>query len=458
MRVLFAQLRRRLLHVHVLAASIGVLLATAPAGVSLAEELESDEPSAATESSGSGLTDSSLDDSGLEESESRLAESAPAESAPRAKPETDADDSRAVEESAATTTEATAVSDFEAGRSVDRGAEVATTTADSDVVETASTGTDVSGASDATGTFDGSDSEVASTATSTSAAAQAAQAGILGPPSGLQIVISSSVQAGLQIDDSTHHAQASLGISLNYKLHEKIFLAGQLSPYVDLTPMPNNNRRTDFSPNGNSIRLNFRNLFHEKFTDIRLGGSFGYALPISYNDWFTGNPRLGSLSGAVQLFRGVGPVMLVGSVGAQAPLFLNQRASIRCDPEKVKEVGASCPSYQHGNSYNTAFSLSSSLLAIYNVGSFSFSSSLQLGTSWSHGPGSANEPNNTNDHANRRFSQGFSLQGAYAVNKNWSVNAGFFNSGPQITGEWGRRNPFFNKDFAAVFIGVDWVR
>lgn len=289
-----------------------------------------------------------------------------------------------------------------------------------------------------------------------SAAAEAAQAGLIAP-SGLQIVVSSSVQAGLQIDETTHHAQASLSIAANYKLHDKIFMSARLTPYVELTKMPNDNRRTGLSPNGNSIRFNFRNLYTEKFSGISLGGNLGYVLPIGYNDLFLGNPRAGVVNGGLQLFRTIGPVVLVGSFGVNVPLFINQRAKLQCDPEEVKKVGASCPAHPYGNSYNTAVGISGSLLAIYSVGAFSFSASLQGGTSWTWGPGSANEPFNTNDHANQRFSQGFSFQGAYAINRSWSVNAGLFNGGPQFTGEWGRRNPFFNKDFAAVYAGVDWI-
>lgn len=286
----------------------------------------------------------------------------------------------------------------------------------------------------------------------------AAQAALLGPPDGLQLTVSWQLQAGLQIDESTSSAMSSLAVSTNYKLHPKVFFAGQISPYLELTPMPNDNRRADFSSGSSFARLNFRNLYTEKFSGITLGGNLTYFLPLSYNDWFTGNPRLGGLGSAVQLFRSIGPVTLIGVAGGQLPLFLESRARVQCDEEEARKVGASCPSFSHVNGWNQAAQLSSSLIAFYNVGSFSFLGQLQTAWSFTRGPGSANEPNNTNNHANQRFSQGFFLQGGYMIDSHWTVNAGLMNFGPQITGLYGRRNPFFDKEYAAVFVGVDWVR
>lgn len=295
-----------------------------------------------------------------------------------------------------------------------------------------------------------------------------ATAGIDGPESGLQWMFGWAVRGGLQRNppqltagDYTN-ADTSLQAGLQYKLHEKVFLAASVSSTLDLTAMPGNNRRANL---GSSFaRLNFRNLFSESITGIALGGNVTYFLPLP-DDFLYGNPRAGALGGAVQLFRSIGPVTLVGSVGLNKSLYLRARPYADCDAEAVAARGASCPVGSSGEplpvgGWNTSHALSTSLSAVYGTGPWSFSSAISyvMGNTYS-----AMDPTQlgsivANPNGNSRYSTSFFVQAGYTVYKGITVSAAFSNAGPTLTGRESYNNPLFDPRFASVTLGVDVLR
>lgn len=298
--------------------------------------------------------------------------------------------------------------------------------------------------------------------------ANATAANLAGPSSGLGWTLSWGVSAGLQRNPpqleqgSYTSADTSLQAGLRYKLHDKVFLSAGLSTVVDLTSMPNNNRRANLG--ATSARLNFRNLYNESITGISVGGNVSYSLPTIDNLMY-GNPSAGALGGAVQLFRPVGPVMLVGSFGVNKPLFLRARAYADCDPATVAQAGASCPVDSKGEplpvgSWNSRYSLSSSLLAMYGTGPWSFVTSMTyvMGTTYSQFDPTQLGDILANPNGNNRYSTSFVLQAGYAIYDWLTVSAGFSNAAPTLTDRESYNNPFFDPRFASVSLGVDVVR
>lgn len=306
------------------------------------------------------------------------------------------------------------------------------------------------------------------TAVSKGTTANATAANLEGPSSGLGWTLSWGLNAGLQRNPpqlekgSYTSADTSLQAGLRYKLHDKVFLSAGISTVLDLTAMPNNNRRANLG--ATSARLNFRNLYKESITGINVGGNVSYSLP-TVDSLMYGNPTAGALGGAVQLFRPFGPVTMVGSFGVNKPLFLQARAYADCDPEKVAEAGASCPVDSQGEplavgSWNSRYSLSTSLLAMYGTGPWSFVTSMTyvMGTTYSQFDPTQLGDILANPNGNNRYSTSFVLQAGYAIYDWLTVSAGYANAAPTLTDRESYNNPFFDPRFASVSIGVDVVR
>lgn len=295
-----------------------------------------------------------------------------------------------------------------------------------------------------------------------------ATAGIEGPASGIQWTLGWAVRGGLQRNppqltagDYTN-AEMSLQAGLRYKLHEKVFLAASMSSVLDLTAMPGNNRRANLG--ATFVRMNFRNLYSEGITGISLGGNVTYSLPLP-DDFLYGNPRAGALGGALQLFRGLGPVTLVGSVGLNKSLYLRARPYADCDAEAVAAKGASCPVDSFGEplavgSWNTSHALSTSLSAVCGTGPWSFSSAISyvMGNTYSAMLPTQLGSITANPNGNNRYSTSFFVQAGYTVYKGITVAAAFSNAGPTLTGRESYNNPFFDPRFASLTLGVDVLR
>lgn len=292
----------------------------------------------------------------------------------------------------------------------------------------------------------------ASESPESSTQANSATATLLGPAEGLQVFISPQLQVGTQPEAALQSVQASIAITANYRLSKKFILVGSISPWVELTPMPNDNMRADVS--GASIRLNMRDLYTEKFSGISLGASVAYALPINYAAFIGGNPSLGGGSAAVQLFRPFDfGLVLVGSVSANMPFFLKGAATPVCiNPEG----GATCPTYANERVANTLVTLSTGLTAIYSYEDWSFFSSLGISERYSRHKYVPDSGPGTNTKGN---SFSFVAQASYQLFPFLTLNAGWSNAGPQINGIGGAgyNNPFFEKEFASVFFGVDYI-
>lgn len=292
-----------------------------------------------------------------------------------------------------------------------------------------------------------------------------ATAGIEGPESGIQWTLGWALRGGLQRNppqlaagDYTN-ADASFQAGLRYKLHEKVFFAASLSATLDLTAMPGDNRRANMG--STFARLNFRNLYTESFTGIALGGNVTYFLP-QPDDFLYGNPRTGAFGGALQLFKSVGPVTLVGSVGLNKSLYLRARPYADCDAEAVAAKGASCPVDSSGEplavgGWNTSHAVSTSLSAVYGTGPWSFSSALSytVGNTYSEMDPTQLGSIVANPNSNNRYSTLFFVQAGYTVYKGITVSAAFSNAGPTLTGRESYNNPLFDPRFASVTLGVD---
>ncbi|MFM2153786.1 MAG: hypothetical protein RL199_2221 [Pseudomonadota bacterium] len=289
----------------------------------------------------------------------------------------------------------------------------------------------------------------------------AASAALLGPPSGLQLTLSWSLYSGVQTDDDLTNAYTSLAISTNYKLHPKVFIAASLSPYVELTKMPGDNRRADFFGGGSFVRLNFRNLYEVPGTGIKVGGAATYNLPVTYNDWFSGNKRLGALGGAVQAFRTFGELTVIGSMNANVPLFLHDRGYFQCDAAEVASMGAKCPPVEQTPVRNPRYAKGAGLTGIYNHDSISVFASVGVSQTTVRGPGAVAEAyQNVADlgQIDQRYSFSFISQVSYGLNDHHSVNVGLFNGGPQKTDRSSYNNVLFDPKFAGLFVGYDWVK
>lgn len=264
------------------------------------------------------------------------------------------------------------------------------------------------------------------------------------------------LSAGLQTSDNYTSVSTGPTVGLTYAVKKTVVLSAQLAPYVDLTRMPKNNRRLDMS--SGFLRASFSNLFEERVTGIRLGGSATYNLPVALGDWRYGNPKLGQINAGLNLSRTFSDLRLTTGLSGTLPLHLNTRAELQCDPAEVAKVGASCPSYTHGGVYNTRFSLAGNLGASYSYGPWMGTARLGLTRGWTYGESSANEPHNTHDHANTRHSFLFGAGVTYNINDNWGVTGGFSNAGPQLTSRDGYNNFLFDKKFASVYLNVDWTQ
>jgi hypothetical protein len=288
----------------------------------------------------------------------------------------------------------------------------------------------------------------------------AAAAALLGPPSGLQLSLSWTLFSGVQTDADLTNAYSSLSISTNYKLHKKVFFAATLTPYVELTRMPGDNRRVDFFGGSSFARLNFRNLYEIPGTGIKVGGAATYNLPVTYNDWFSGNKRLGALGGAVQLFRNFGELTMVGSVNASAPLFLEDRPTFQCDPAGLAP-GASCPSVESSAVRNPRYAKGAGITGIYNHENVSVFASVGVSQVTVRGPGAVAEAyQNVADlsQIDQRYNFSFISQVSYSLTDHHSVNVGLFNGGPQKTDRSSYNNVLFDPKFAGAFVGYDWVK
>jgi hypothetical protein len=288
----------------------------------------------------------------------------------------------------------------------------------------------------------------------------AAAAALIGPPAGLQLTLSWTLFSGVQTDADLTNAYSSLSISTNYKIHKKVFFAASLTPYVELTRMPGDNRRVDFFGGSSFARLNFRNLYEIPGTGIKVGGAATYNLPVTYNDWFSGNKRLGALGGAVQLFRNFGELTMVGSVNASAPLFLQDRPTFQCDPDGLAP-GASCPSVESSAVRNPRYAKGAGLTGIYNHENVSVFASIGVSQVTVRGPGAVAEAyQNVADlsQIDERYNFSFISQVSYSLTDHHSVNVGLFNGGPQKTDRSSYNNVLFDPKFAGAFVGYDWVK
>jgi hypothetical protein len=289
----------------------------------------------------------------------------------------------------------------------------------------------------------------------------AAAAALLGPPSGLQLTLSWSLYSGVQTDDDMTNAYSSLAISTNYKLHPKVFVAASLSPYVELTKMPGDNRRIDFFGGASFVRFNFRNLYEIPGTGIKVGGAATYNLPVTYNDWFSGNRRLGALGAALQLFRNFGDLTVVGTMNANMPLFLHDRPSFQCDPDKEAASGAKCPPVEESAVRNLRYARGAGLTGIYNRENISVFASVGVSQATVRGPGAVAEAyQNVADlgQIDQRYNFSFVSQVSYSLTDHHSVNVGLFNGGPQKTDRSSYNNVLFDPKFAGLFVGYDWVK
>lgn len=289
------------------------------------------------------------------------------------------------------------------------------------------------------------------------AAQAAATAALLGPQSGIQLTLSWTLMSTVAEDPAFADTFSSLSIGANYKLHPKIFVTGSVSPMLSLNRMPNSNRRVDTFPLSSFVRFNFRNLYKEKLTGIVVGGSATYFLPTTYTDWFTSNTRFGETAGALQLFRNFGSVTMVGVLSARVPLMQHARPPVQCDPAKLMP-GASCPSYTHTEIYNNLGFFGAGLVGIYNSGPWTVFFSGTVQELVTRGPWSASEPNNTNNNANRRAQFFNVLSVNYALGGALSAAIGYQNWGPQTSNGRDYTNFFFDRRYAYVFAGLDFVR
>lgn len=288
-------------------------------------------------------------------------------------------------------------------------------------------------------------------------AQSAAAAALLGPPEGWQISGSWALYLGAQTDAHLANASSQLQVGANYKLHPKVFFAGSITPSLNLDPLPDSGRRFELSTLGTFARLNFRNLYHEEITGLRLGGNVSYFLPVNWDNFYGNNPTLGGLGSAVQLFRNFGPVNLIGSLGLNLPLFLRGGAQHQCD-EANPGLASGCPQAATG-AVNPLLSVSAGVTAIASFDRVTLIGALSVLHTWTRFLSFADDPRRGDGaFANiERNSFAFFGQAGYAIDDHLTLNLGIFNGGPQVTGlEF--NNPFFDPKFAAFFVGVDWVR
>jgi len=275
------------------------------------------------------------------------------------------------------------------------------------------------------------------------------------PPFELTLELGESV--GVQTDADLTNVSTSLSVTADWNVRPWLTIEGMLTPYIETTSMPVDNRRFDFLANFSYVRALFPDFYKDPTSGIALTGSLSYRLPVTYNDWRSGNPRLGDLAPSMTATRKVGD--FTGTLGLLFVyhLYLNARAVLQCDPAAEAKVGASCPSNLNGNSANEQSSITPSLRVDYNHSPWSVFGKLALVQAWSTGPGSASEPFNTNDNANERFSFAFAAQVGYSLSDHWTVGLMVGNLGPQTSNGRDFSNFVFDKRYAYVQPFVDWT-
>ncbi len=239
---------------------------------------------------------------------------------------------------------------------------------------------------------------------------------------------------GLQTDADSTVYDNEISLSASYKITDKVTVSASISPYVDLTRQPKDNKRFDFDGGSTFVRVG-ADIWEEKdYTGILFKGSATYSPPISRDVMF--DSKWGNLGGSLSASRKFHEAFSVGySFGLSWAGYLSPVKTITF--RDYGDGASPRPAANSSGGYNGFLSISHGLGVSWTAtDKLTIGARFGLSRAQNHGPSQSSDPSNSNNQtasANLAYAYSTGLSASYKLNDSFSFAGSLGNSGPQMS-------------------------